>query len=146
MFYNIPGFDPFWHSENTAHGSMIPSVDNAYDIGSASKYFKNAYITQIFAETLNTNTIYYNVNIQTTTYAVVSSDSIIIFNTTNSATCTLPSATASGRSLVLKNVNTGILTVDGDGSDTIDGATLQNVSQYESVQLIDYLANAWIIV
>ncbi len=51
-----------------------------------------------------------------------------------------------GRRLVIKNVGTGTITVDGSGSQTIDGATTKVLSsQYDVVELVSDGANWHII-
>lgn len=87
-----------------------------------------------------------NTTTQTGTYAVLAGDEAVICNSATAFTVTLPAAAGSGRKLYIKNINTGDITVDGDSSDTIDGETTQVLSQWDSVQIIDYAANAWVIV
>jgi len=51
-----------------------------------------------------------------------------------------------GRRLVIKNVGTGTITVDGNGSQTIDGATTKALSsQYDVVEIVSDGANWHII-
>lgn len=73
-------------------------------------------------------------------------DDVIVCDKSSALTITLPEATGSGRRYIIKNINTGIVTVDGDGSDTIDGETTQALSQWSSMQVVDYAANKWVIV
>lgn len=82
----------------------------------------------------------------------------ILFTTGNSnRICTLPlAANNTGRILVVKKVDTGtgVVTLDGNGSETIDGAVTYKIfGQYEAVTvqcdgtawyIIDYIPSNWI--
>lgn len=94
----------------------------------------------------NTGAANKNKVIVTNTYIVLSTDELIVCNKSSAFTVTLPVASGSGRTLEISNINTGTITIDGNNSDTIDGETTQSLLQYESVILIDYSANAWVIV
>lgn len=83
---------------------------------------------------------------QTTTYAVLSTDELVVGNSTTAFSINLPAATGSGRKLYFKNINTGTVTVDGDSSDTIDGVTTQTLGRWDAMQIVDYAANAWVVV
>ena len=73
---------------------------------------------------------------KTATYTATSSDHTIDC-TDNTFTVTLPTAVGiTGRVYVVKNSGTGTITVDGDGSETIDGNTsIDIVTQYDSRRL-----------
>jgi hypothetical protein len=58
---------------------------------------------------------------------------------------TLPAATGSNRIITVENTGTGLLTVDGNAAETINGATTQVLGQYSSVTLRDYASGKWII-
>lgn len=88
----------------------------------------------------------YRLNIQTATYTALATDDLIICNKSSAMTINLPAASGSGKKLVIKNINTGTVTVDGNSSDTIDGETTQSLYQWEGIQLIDYAANVWVVV
>lgn len=83
---------------------------------------------------------------KTTTYTLTGTDEVIVCNSTTAFTVTLPVASGSGQHYTIKNINTGIITVEGDTSDTIDGELNQSLDRWDSIQLVDYAANAWIIV
>ena len=78
------------------------------------------------------------------TYQVLLTDELIVCNKTTPFTVTLPQAVV-GKNLTIKNINTGTVTVDGDGSDTIDGATTALIYQWESMQLQCSADNTWVI-
>lgn len=86
------------------------------------------------------------VSIVTTTYTILSTDEVIVCNSTTPFTVTLPAATGSGQTYAVKNINTGIITLEGNSSDKIDGELNQTINQWEDIQLTDYAANAWIII
>ena len=50
-----------------------------------------------------------------------------------------------GRNVVVKNVSTGVITVDANASETIDGATTQALGQYDSMTLL-CTGTAWVII
>lgn len=81
-----------------------------------------------------------------TTIEVTSSDVLIVCNNAIGSTVSLLAATGSGKVLTIKNVGVGIVTIDGNASDTIDGELTQTVSQYEAIQLVDYEADNWAII
>jgi hypothetical protein len=66
--------------------------------------------------------------------------------TANTFTVTLPTAVgAQGRVIDVKNIGTGVITVDGAGTETIDGAlTYSLLVQYQSVTLLSDGSN-WVI-
>ncbi len=74
------------------------------------------------------------VTTQTGTYTAADTD-FVICNSASAFTVTLPAATANVR-IVVKNINTGAVTVDGAGSDTIDGVASIILGTYEAVSLI----------
>ena len=83
----------------------------------------------------------------TDTYNVVATDYLILCDKATAMTVNLPATTGSGRELVIKNINTGMVTVDGNLSDTIDGvATILLASQYDSITIVDGATNKWYII
>jgi hypothetical protein len=70
---------------------------------------------------------------------------LYICNSASAITITLPSAVnKDGCVLFFKNVNTGNVTVDGNGSQTIDGQLTQILPQYSSFELVAFNGN-WFI-
>jgi hypothetical protein len=81
----------------------------------------------------------------TTTYSI-SSDDYFIECTSGTFNVTLPTAVGStGKIYVVKNSDTGIITVDTTSSETIDGVLTKTLNQYDSVILESNGAN-WVIV
>ena len=75
---------------------------------------------------------------------MLGTDETVICNKSTAFTVTLPTAVV-GQKFTIKNINTGVVTVDGAGTDTIDGVTTQDIYQWESIQLQCYIANKWAI-
>lgn len=69
-------------------------------------------------------------------YAIQTTDHIINC-TSGTFTVTLPAAGDTGREYVVKNSGSGTITVDADGSETIDGETSVDLNQYDGVRVID---------
>ena len=96
--------------------------------------------------TLSTDGRILDVKTKTDTYIATTDDDVIVCNKETAMTVTLPVASGGGRRFIIKNIGAGIVTVDGDSSDTIDGETTQALSQWTSMQVVDYAANKWVIV
>lgn len=86
------------------------------------------------------------VTIQTTTYTILSTDNLVVCNSTTAFTVTLPAASGSGKIYHIKNINSGTITLEGNSSDTIDGDLNVPIIQWDDVSVIDYAANKWVIV
>jgi hypothetical protein len=74
------------------------------------------------------------VNEQTSTYTVQTSDAGKVVKCTGTFTVTLPALATvdTGWPVVIWNAGTGTITVDGDGSETINGATTQTLISGQS--------------
>lgn len=84
---------------------------------------------------------------KTTTYTATLNDEVILANASGGGfTITLPTAaSAKGKRLTVKaiNVSGGNVTIDGDGSETIDGATTKVLSVAQSAVTICSDGTAW---
>lgn len=78
----------------------------------------------------------------TASYTVLITDDTIVCNSTAPITLTFPEAVI-GQCFDIKNINTGTVTVQGDGTDTIDGAASQNIAQWNAISFKCYAANKW---
>lgn len=89
-----------------------------------------------------------NATIVTSDYNVQVSDSIIVCNSAAPITITLRQALAYWGTVIVKNINTGLVTVKGIGSpaETIDAEAYQYVYQWDCILVIDYFIGKWIIV
>lgn len=83
---------------------------------------------------------------QTSAYTVDNTDCVVNC-TANTFTVTLPTAVGiEGQYFVIKNSGTGVITIDGNGAETIDGVANKILAvQYESMTVVSNGAN-WIIV
>jgi hypothetical protein len=86
-----------------------------------------------------------SISTQTTAYTIGATDSVVLCNGT--FTVTLPTAVGrTGKTYEIKNIGTGTVTVDGNGSQTIDGAlTFVLDAQYEAITIISDGSNWWVI-
>jgi hypothetical protein len=72
---------------------------------------------------------------KTANYTLTTNDAVVFFSGTN-LTATLPSPTSlAGHQLVIKNLDTTVLTVS-PSSGTIDGNATHSLAQYDSVTLV----------
>lgn len=102
--------------------------------------------------TFSTNTALPNMPVlaKTGNYTVTTADvgSMINVNSTSDLTMTLPSAVTAGDGFMIgfRNVNTGRVTIDANGSQTIDGELTVNLTNtYEGVVLVSDAANWHVI-
>jgi hypothetical protein len=82
----------------------------------------------------------------TDTYPVADEVELVVCNKATAFTVTLPVASASGRKITIKSIGVGAVTVDGNSADTIDGIANQVLSQWDALTVVDYVANAWVII
>ena len=81
----------------------------------------------------------------TTTYSI-SSDDYFIECTSSTFNVTLPTAVGiDGKIYVIKNSDTGVITVDTTSSETIDGVLTKTLNQYDSV-IFESNGTNWVIV
>jgi hypothetical protein len=78
---------------------------------------------------------------KTALYTIQPTDDLI--RCSGTFTVTLPAATGSGKMYVVKNTGTGVITVDGDGSETIDGSLTATVYSLDAVGFVDAAAGVW---
>ena len=82
---------------------------------------------------------------ESSAYTTVITDEVINC-TANTFTVTLMSAVGiDGKPFTIKNSGMGIITVDGDGAETIDGVATQTLLMNESITVMSDGAN-WIII
>jgi|GEM_PF-4943119 len=90
----------------------------------------------------------YTVRAKTTTYTALAGDVLVCDATGGAFTVTLPAAaTVTGSSISVKktDVSANAVTVDGNASETLDGATTLSLStQYEAVTLWSDGSNWWV--
>jgi len=81
----------------------------------------------------------------TDTYNILTTDRNVICNKATPFTVTLPTAVV-GQLFNIKNIGAGTVTIEGAGTDTIDGELNQEVIQWECIKLICNAANSWVII
>lgn len=82
---------------------------------------------------------------KTDSYVATAADSTIVCNKGTAMTITLPVASGGGKWFTIKNIGAGVVTVDGNASDTIDGSATRDMAQWDAITVVDYAANAWVI-
>jgi hypothetical protein len=87
-----------------------------------------------------------NIVTKTADYTATANDKTIVCNKATAMTITLPAATGSGRKFEIANIGAGVVTVDGNASETINGETTQALDQWSAIQVKDYVAGGWVIV
>ena len=99
-------------------------------------------------KTLTTSARILTTAIKTTTYTILTTDHVIICNHASTAfTVTLPSlvSATTGRQYIIKNKGAAIVTVDANGSETIDGNLSVDLALYESITVVND-GTQWLIV
>jgi hypothetical protein len=83
--------------------------------------------------------------IVTDTYDILETDYTIVCNKATPFTVTLPVGINLGQMYFIKNVGVGTITLEGNGTDTIDGITNQSLAQWDCLTVQCYEANKWAI-
>lgn len=84
--------------------------------------------------------------VQTGTYTIPDTVAVVICNSASDFTVTLPAATGSGQEITIKNRNTNTITVEGDGTDSIDGASNATLTANQKITVLDYASGQWAII
>lgn len=87
---------------------------------------------------------------QTSAYTMTLNDSVILVDATSGAvTVTLkPARECEGKRVTIKktDASANAVTIDGDGSETIDGAATKSLAtQYKAYELVSYNGAWWIV-
>lgn len=113
----------------------------------AAQFAGHAYgsVVDIPALSATLRNLYYGYREVSVTGSLTAADGVVAASGTT--TLTLPSVAdlSAGHSLSVKNVGTGVVTLEGAASETIDGALSQLLIAYESMTLVS-TGSAWIIV
>ena len=80
-----------------------------------------------------------------TPYAVATTDENVICDKATAMTVNLPVATGNGRILTIKNIGVGVVTVNANGAETIDGTTPRTLNQWEAITILDNDTGTWVI-
>jgi len=132
---------------NVLFKNQIEAQGGAY-FGGIANYtaFSNAGI-QAFSGTAKITGLKLNIVAKTAAYTATATDDIITCGAGNETfTVDLP-VPVTGKIFFIKNVGTGIITVDADttGSTTIDGEITQTVNQDECLQVICDASVYWVV-
>lgn len=141
------GYTESWiymDTTGTSIGNNITSV-GAYDSGVVEIAAGGA--AQFTVSSTNTSlnngqTVRYTSKVAN--YTVLDID-YLIDCTSGTFTVTLPPVVVVGKTYIIKNSGTGVITLEGDGTETIDGALTLVLNQYDSYTVVSNGAN-WIII
>jgi len=82
-------------------------------------------------------------NPESGTYTLVPEDEVVLC--TGTFTISLMAADGGGGVYTLKNIGTGVITVDADGTETIDGELTQVLLENDSITIFDGASGLWYI-
>jgi hypothetical protein len=78
-------------------------------------------------------------------YYITDKDVILVCNSSSNITIYLYSASGSNDIFKIKNIGSGEVIVQVNGADTIDGlSSISNITQYNTVNIMDYSKGSWI--
>ncbi len=98
-----------------------------------------------FEDTFKANNFLSAVSVKTADYTLTENDHTVKFTAT--ATATLPAATGSGIPHVIICEGTGVVvTVDANGSETINGELTQTLYDGDAIQIQDIATGVWNII
>jgi hypothetical protein len=100
----------------------------------------------IFTTYQTFNGVRLNVATKTDSYTATITDDVIICNKGTAMTITLPAATGTEQVFHIKSIGAGLVTIDANASETIDGETTQVINQYDSISIIDRASGLWSII
>ena len=96
-----------------------------------------------FTEVNTFNGLRYAVAVKSGDYTLNTLDNVVVFTAT--ARATLPVATGTGQTYRIVNDSiSGIVTIDGNGSDTIKKELTQTLAGGEDLIITDYASGKWI--
>jgi hypothetical protein len=123
------------------HNGMLSADADNILITDGSGYYTGNSVEDALHELGGENCV-----VVTSAYVPTKWDRIVVCNSTTAFTVTLPIATGSGKKYSISNVNTGVITVDGNGSETINGELTQLVDRWACLQVVDYSTGLWTII
>ncbi len=82
-------------------------------------------------------------NVQTSTYALIASDTLTVFTGTGPITWSLPASAGTGKRYRIAHDGTGVLTLAADGTDLVRGAASVSLNPGDSLEITDYTAGRW---
>jgi len=116
-----------------------PIVDPSFRM---VQHFRNFLL--LLARRVNSGVVKVAYSAKTGDYTITDSDYLI--NCTGTITISLPTAVGrAGQEYCIKNSGVGVVTVDPDGTETIDGELTKLLSQYDAMKIMSTGIN-WIII
>lgn len=116
------------------HTSEVISNNNSLGTSQLISATQNAVKTYIDTQIASNKAL--SVRTVTSGTTQTTNDEVIRCNSTSVLTINLlPASNWSGLILRIKSINTGAVTIDADGAETIDGVLTQTINQYDSITL-----------
>lgn len=128
-------------TSNTGGAYVVRDTDGSINVGQANVSALN-----------NAGAVYSGdiVTVTSASYTVLSTDHTILCDcTSNAITVNLPTvASSEGRTLHIKKIDSSgnAVTIDGSGSETIDGSTTKSLSSQWASRIIKSNGSAWYII
>lgn len=123
----------------TLGAQAILSTVSQVDAEAGTSTTGRIWTAQRVAQAIDARALTGNESIKTADYTIVKADQgdLIVANSTAAMTFTLTAAATLGTNfmVMVKNVNTGVLTIDANGSETIDGSLTYTLNNNESLIL-----------
>lgn len=85
------------------------------------------------------------VNSVTGATTLTATDSLVVCDGTFTITLPAVADVNTGKIYYIKNIGTGLITLDGDGTETIDDDTTQPIASYESMEVISDGSEWWTV-
>ena len=136
--------------------TIPPSTDGINEVGSSESRPQNVgvnYLIKLYDDAgsiVMSGSPFVGSEFQPAPITITGNNTLAIskFYTIESAsasTQTLPAATGINAVITVENTGTGLVTVDGNASETINGSLNQVIGQYASLKVRDYAAGKWIV-
>jgi len=136
-------FNPAGNISSTTVQTAIEELDAEKEptisAGTTAQYWRGDKTWQTLPSGVS-----YNYSEKTTTYTLTNSDDVVSCTSGTFTVTTHASATATKKPYYICNQGTGIITIDGNSSETIDGQATITLYQYESITIFPNGTN-WII-
>ena len=140
-----------WDSTDPLTAIDVYAEPDLGDVGSAGIYGIQETVLGLHGIAAINRTNIVNINrlvktIETDTYTVEDADEVIICNKATAMFIYVPATLGTGQRLYIKNINTGIVTVDLSGTETLDGELTVDLDQWDCLELVSYDTGKWAII
>jgi hypothetical protein len=132
-----------WKAWFDAISALLPSSAELVSVDDASFVNITGTNVQDCLESIDSKLGAFTVQNKSSTYTALITDDIIFC--TGTFTVLLPPANTWTKPLDIKNVGTGTITIDADGSETIDGELTTDLLQYDSIRLMSNGTNIYVL-